>query len=83
MDISRPYFIQRLVNGVNVGCAVEAPNGTYNIPFNQAGGGVFVLEWDRERFLRIWNFVKPNIPTDIVNVSSGFRTLSSSTTSFK
>ena len=26
------------------------------------------MEWDNEKFIRIWNFVRPNVPADIVNV---------------
>uniref|UniRef100_A0A914DYY9 GH16 domain-containing protein n=1 Tax=Acrobeloides nanus TaxID=290746 RepID=A0A914DYY9_9BILA len=56
-------------NNTNSGCDVLAPNGTFNTGFNQASGGVFVLEWDREKFIRIWNFVRPNIPEDIAKAS--------------
>lgn len=52
----------------NAGCSVEAQNGTFNTGFNKAGGGVFAMEWDREHFIRVWNFVRPNIPADINNV---------------
>jgi hypothetical protein len=55
------------------GCTVLAPNNTFNTGFNQAGGGVFAMEWDNEKFIRIWNFVQPNIPADIVQVSSSTR----------
>uniref|UniRef100_A0A914DB93 GH16 domain-containing protein n=1 Tax=Acrobeloides nanus TaxID=290746 RepID=A0A914DB93_9BILA len=48
------------------GCGIEAPNNTFNTGFNQAGGGVFAMEWNREKFIRIWNFVQPNVPADIV-----------------
>jgi beta-glucanase (GH16 family) len=50
------------------GCSITAPNGTYNTGFNQAGGGVYAMEWDSQNFIRIWNFVKPNVPADILNV---------------
>uniref|UniRef100_A0A914DY04 GH16 domain-containing protein n=1 Tax=Acrobeloides nanus TaxID=290746 RepID=A0A914DY04_9BILA len=49
------------------GCSIEAPNGTFGSAFNQAGGGVFAMEWDRFNFIRIWNFVQPNIPSDIAS----------------
>uniref|UniRef100_A0A914CZZ7 Glycoside hydrolase family 16 protein n=1 Tax=Acrobeloides nanus TaxID=290746 RepID=A0A914CZZ7_9BILA len=53
----------------NKGCSVHTESGTFNTGFNKAGGGVFALQWDRERFIRVWNFVQPNIPTDIAQES--------------
>ena len=61
-------FISLLGINTNDGCGIQAPNGTYNTMFNQAGGGVFVLEWDREKFIRVWNFVHPNVPNDLLSV---------------
>jgi hypothetical protein len=29
---------------------------------------VFAMEWNREKFIRIWNFIQPNVPADIVQV---------------
>lgn len=49
-------------------CSFAAPTGTFNTPFNNAGGGVFAMEWVHNSFIKIWNFVKPNIPADITNV---------------
>jgi ribosomal protein S27E len=46
-----------------------SPNGTSLEPFNKAGGGVYVMQWDHGKFIREWTFVKPNIPADILNVS--------------
>jgi hypothetical protein len=56
------------------GCSIAAAKDTFNTGFNQAGGGVFAMEWEREKFIRVWNFVKPNIPADIVNVGNFFHT---------
>ena len=68
-----PIFIKtiklkNLGNNTNDGCGIQAQNNTFNTGFNQAGGGVFALEWDREKFIRVWNFVRPNIPDDIAQV---------------
>ena len=52
----------------NQGCGISAPSGTFNTGFNQAGGGVFAMEWVRSKFIRVWNFVSPNIPADISSV---------------
>uniref|UniRef100_A0A914D8H5 Uncharacterized protein n=1 Tax=Acrobeloides nanus TaxID=290746 RepID=A0A914D8H5_9BILA len=46
-----------------------SPNGTSLEPFNKAGGGVYVMQWDHGKFIREWTFVKPNIPADILNGS--------------
>ena len=50
------------------GCGVSAATGTFNTAFNQAGGGVFAMEWVRSKFIRVWNFVQPNIPSNIISV---------------
>uniref|UniRef100_A0A914C4F6 GH16 domain-containing protein n=1 Tax=Acrobeloides nanus TaxID=290746 RepID=A0A914C4F6_9BILA len=50
-------------------CSVNAPNNTFGPGFNKAGGGVFAVQWEKEKFIRVWNFVKPNIPIDIVQES--------------
>jgi hypothetical protein len=38
---------------VEAGCSTEAPDGTFNVPFNRAGGGVFAMEWDNQKFIRV------------------------------
>jgi hypothetical protein len=45
-----------------------ATKGTFNTDFNHAGGGVYAMQWEREKFIKTWIFVQPNIPTDIVSV---------------
>lgn len=49
------------------GTSQYTPHGTADVPFNNAGGGVYAFQWTQE-FLRVWTFVKPNIPADILNV---------------
>lgn len=50
------------------GCAIAAPKGTFNKAFNDAGGGVYAMEWDHEKYIKVWNFVRPNVPSDISKV---------------
>ncbi|KAK3939545.1 putative glycosidase [Diplogelasinospora grovesii] len=53
----------------NAGCGVEAPsNATYGPQFNAAGGGIMALEW-RSAGIRVWQFGRSSIPTDITNKS--------------
>ena len=63
------YFNGTWANsGSNKGCSIKAPKGTFQDAFNAAGGGVFALQWDRNNYIRVWNFINPNIPDDIKNV---------------
>uniref|UniRef100_A0A914D5T8 Apple domain-containing protein n=1 Tax=Acrobeloides nanus TaxID=290746 RepID=A0A914D5T8_9BILA len=45
----------------------EGPHGTSDVPFNKAGGGVYAAQWVHGSFIKVWYFVKPNIPADILN----------------
>lgn len=51
------------------GMSQLTPYGTGLGPVNAAGGGVYVMQWEHGRFIRVWTFVKPNIPADILNVN--------------
>uniref|UniRef100_A0A914DP19 GH16 domain-containing protein n=1 Tax=Acrobeloides nanus TaxID=290746 RepID=A0A914DP19_9BILA len=64
------YQYANSTNTTNQGCSVEAPKGTFQDAFNAAGGGVFALQWDRNNYIRVWNFINPNIPDDIKNNST-------------
>ncbi|MBW0488443.1 hypothetical protein O181_028158 [Austropuccinia psidii MF-1] len=47
------------------GCGLSDPvNGTYGTPFNQAHGGVFVMDWT-EKYITLFFFERGNIPEDI------------------
>lgn len=50
----------------NAGCAVRDPQGGAGSPFNNAGGGVFVLLWDNTQ-ITVWRFERSQIPQDIQN----------------
>lgn len=54
----------------NEGCNVMGPNGTAQVPFNNAGGGVFAMEWvnGTNPYISIWYFLRANIPADITAV---------------
>jgi hypothetical protein len=72
-----PDDIEKYFNGsgrINGGWTELSPHGTADEPFNRAGGGVYAVQWDREKFVRVWTFVKLNIPTDILNVRLRFST---------
>ncbi|KAJ6016299.1 hypothetical protein N7540_010890 [Penicillium herquei] len=47
-----------------VGCVVEGDKGSYGTLFNQAGGGVYAMEWT-EQFVKIWHFPRNSIPESI------------------
>ncbi|KAJ5731747.1 uncharacterized protein N7483_006255 [Penicillium malachiteum] len=47
-----------------VGCVIEGDKGSYGTLFNQAGGGVYAMEWTEE-FVKIWHFPRNSIPESI------------------
>ena len=52
----------------NQGCVtVSTDEGTIGVPLNEAGGGVYVLEWDPEhRYIRSWVFPRnKEIPSNL------------------
>jgi len=51
----------------NQGCVAESSqNGTIGGPFNENGGGVYVLEWDpANRYIRSWVFGRDAIPANL------------------
>jgi hypothetical protein len=48
----------------NAGCGVTAGASTYGPTFNQAGGGIMAVEW-RSEGIRMWQFARNAIPSDI------------------
>lgn len=50
----------------NAGCGVKGTTSSYGRDFNAAGGGYMALEW-RDEGIRMWQFARSNIPSDIVN----------------
>ncbi|KAH8888722.1 glycoside hydrolase family 16 protein [Thozetella sp. PMI_491] len=53
------------VNG-NSGCGVTGTSSTFGEAFNRAGGGVMAVEW-RNEGIRMWQFGRSSIPSDITN----------------
>ena len=48
----------------NAGCGVESAADGYGTTFNKNGGGVMAMEW-RHEGIRMWQFARDSIPTDI------------------
>ena len=52
----------------NAGCSVHGQQSPVGAAFNsQTGGGVYVLEWDNNRYLRMFYFTRGSIPSDLRN----------------
>ncbi|GIJ98291.1 hypothetical protein Aspvir_000407 [Aspergillus viridinutans] len=47
-----------------IGCVVKGTNGSSGDPFNEAGGGVYAMEWT-DAFLKIWFFARSQIPASL------------------
>ncbi|EAW18996.1 putative GPI anchored endo-1,3(4)-beta-glucanase [Aspergillus fischeri NRRL 181] len=47
-----------------VGCVVKGTNGSSGDPFNEAGGGVYAMEWT-DTFIKIWFFPRSQIPASL------------------
>lgn len=72
-NCTMPSNITQYFNGSGTmydGSSQLSPHGTGLAAFNNAGGGVYVMQWDHGRFIREWTFTKPNIPMDILNVNT-------------
>lgn len=51
----------------NQGCGIRSDSRrSFGAPFNQAGGGVYAMEWTSQE-LKIWFFSRGDIPRDITN----------------
>jgi hypothetical protein len=48
----------------NAGCGVSSGPETFGPAFNAAGGGIMAVEW-RAEGIRVWQFARAAIPTDI------------------
>lgn len=49
----------------NVGCGViDASPKSFGTGFNEAGGGVYAMQWTSE-YIRIWQWPRANIPPDV------------------
>ncbi|KAF7169730.1 hypothetical protein CNMCM5623_002382 [Aspergillus felis] len=47
-----------------IGCVVKGTNGSSGDPFNEAGGGVYAMEWT-DAFIKIWFFARSHIPASL------------------
>ncbi|KAH8652512.1 concanavalin A-like lectin/glucanase domain-containing protein [Xylariales sp. PMI_506] len=52
----------------NAGCGVYGGSSSLGASFNSAGGGVMALEW-RDAGIRMWQFGRDSIPSDITGKS--------------
>ncbi|KAK2602442.1 hypothetical protein N8I77_008972 [Diaporthe amygdali] len=52
----------------NTGCGVDGSDSTYGEEFNANGGGIMALEW-RSAGIRMWQFARSSIPSDITSGS--------------
>lgn len=52
------------VTNDNAGCGVKTAADTYGTAYNDAQGGVMALEW-RDEGIRVWQFGRSSIPSDI------------------
>ncbi|KAL7790879.1 family 16 glycoside hydrolase [Trichoderma ceciliae] len=50
----------------NAGCGVQGADGTFGMAYNNNGGGIMAMEW-RDAGIRVWQFARNAIPTDITN----------------
>lgn len=48
----------------NAGCGVKTAADTYGSAYNDANGGVMAMEW-RDEGIRVWQFGRSGIPSDI------------------
>ncbi|KAI0133088.1 glycoside hydrolase family 16 protein [Hypoxylon sp. NC0597] len=48
----------------NAGCGVRSAADTYGSAYNDASGGVMAMEW-RDEGIRVWQFGRTGIPSDI------------------
>lgn len=49
----------------NVGCGVtDNHNTSFGVGFNQAGGGVYAMQWTSE-YIRIWQWSRADVPSDV------------------
>jgi hypothetical protein len=50
----------------NAGCGVKDQTDSFGEEFNGKGGGVMAVEW-RDEGIRMWQFLRSEIPSDITN----------------
>jgi hypothetical protein len=65
----------------NAGCGVDAGESTFGTAFNNNGGGVMAMEL-RSAGIRMWQFARASIPTDITSGSPDPSTWGEATADF-
>lgn len=65
----------------NAGCGVTAGQNTFGVEYNTNGGGVMALEL-RSEGIRMWQFTRSSIPSDITSGSPDPSTWSEATADF-
>ncbi|KAI1332090.1 glycoside hydrolase family 16 protein [Xylariaceae sp. FL0255] len=50
----------------NAGCGVTSSSSSYGTGFNSANGGIMAMEW-RDQGIRMWQFARDAIPSDITD----------------
>lgn len=65
----------------NAGCGVDAGTATFGTNFNSNGGGVMAMEL-RSAGIRIWQFARSNIPSDVTSGSPDPSTWGEATADF-
>ncbi|UKZ46342.1 hypothetical protein TrVGV298_000543 [Trichoderma virens] len=48
----------------NAGCGVQGADNTFGSAYNNNGGGIMAMEW-RDAGIRVWQFARNSIPSDI------------------
>jgi len=63
--VSTNCWVNAPNQGNNQGCGIQNYAGSYGVPFNQAGGGVYATEFGHGWPIKVWFFPRNNIPADI------------------
>ncbi|KAL7903394.1 glycoside hydrolase family 16 protein [Trichoderma sp. SZMC 28014] len=50
----------------NAGCGVQGSTDTFGSAYNKNGGGIMAMEW-RDAGIRVWQFARSAIPSDITS----------------
>ncbi|CAJ2507885.1 Uu.00g090710.m01.CDS01 [Anthostomella pinea] len=65
----------------NAGCGVSGKTDSYGVTYNEDQGGIMAVEW-RDAGIRMWEFGRSQIPSDITNQSPDPSTWGTATADF-
>lgn len=51
----------------NVGCSIECNEDAYGAPLNKKGGGYYVMQLHRDKYIRVWFFSRHEAPPDLLS----------------